>query len=173
MFISFHHLYLHTCVKRAMCGYPLCASSCLLITLPLCFWFRTQKRMRSGSCISETCQRPLPLCWCCSLQPTTQMVHKQSQDNANYVCWLLAIFWKSFQHFFCPITVMMPAYSLNRAYSIFFVTFSVIGKQWLLLSVSRQLTDYCVAVKLKSKMFKREFFFRNLLSDELTDSYHL
>lgn len=30
---------------------------------------------------------------------------------------------------------MIPAYSLNRAYSIFFVTFSVIGKQRRSLSV--------------------------------------
>uniref|UniRef100_A0AAQ4P9S7 Ion transport domain-containing protein n=1 Tax=Gasterosteus aculeatus aculeatus TaxID=481459 RepID=A0AAQ4P9S7_GASAC len=32
----------------------------------------------------------------------------------------------------CPVTVMIPAYSLNRAYSIFFVTFSVIGTYCLM-----------------------------------------
>lgn len=52
---------------------------------------------------------------------------------------------------------MIPAYSLNRGYSIFFVAFSVIGKQWLLLAVSVRssfkwlevIVDYCVTVKAK------------------------
>lgn len=31
---------------------------------------------------------------------------------------------------------MMPAYSVNRAYSIFFVTFSVIGKKLLMFIIA-------------------------------------
>ncbi len=48
------------------------------------FLFRIQRRMRSGSYISETWRVPLLLCWCCSPQRTIQMVHNQSHDKTIY-----------------------------------------------------------------------------------------
>lgn len=90
--------------------------------------FRIQKRMKSGHYILETCLRHLPLCWCCSPQPTTQTVHNQIHNK------LYLLITGHFLIIFSSVTVMMPAYSVNRAYSIFFVTFSVIGKK-LLMSI--------------------------------------
>lgn len=65
--------------------------------------------------------------------------------------------------FFCCVTVMIPAYSLNRCYAIFFVAFSVIGKQ-LLVDRSTDVFDR-QAQCLSSR--------RNLLSDEPADRHHL
>lgn len=80
--------------------------------------------MGSGSYISETCPTPSPLCWCCSLQPTTQMVRTHCLwSTANWT----GVFKESDRLVFI-CAVMIPAYTLNRFYSIFFIAFSVIGK---------------------------------------------
>lgn len=61
---------------------------------------------------------------------------------------------------------MIPAYTLNRAYSIFFITFSVIGK-----FQSSPFKVVCILI-LDSLLIVL-IFCRNLLFDELTDSHYL
>ena len=132
-----HHILTH--FQRAVWGLDLClrlGSSIQCVTYV--FLFRIRRRTGSGRDISETCHSLLPLCWYFSPQPITLMVHNQSDLLINAIHFGdLTVIFKSDLLSYISI-VMLPAYSLNRAYSIFFVMFSVIGKK--LFSVSeRQL----------------------------------
>lgn len=61
---------------------------------------------------------------------------------------------------------MIPAYTLNRGYAVFFMAFSVIGERWLVSEAEQQL-------RLKASSSSALFPHRNLLSDEPADRHHL
>lgn len=79
----------------------------------------------------------------------------------------VAVFTSSFYSVLPPATVMIPAYSLNRAYSIFFVSFSVIGRKSFLTLTGLKLYIITVSEYICFTSC------RYLLSDELIDSYNL
>lgn len=55
----------------------------------------------------------------------------EPRPRAVYSYFVIIVTW-NVNFIFCSVPVMIPAYSLNRGYSIFFVAFSVIGKKDLL-----------------------------------------
>lgn len=111
------------------------------------FLFRIQRRTRSGGYISETCPIPSPLCWCCSPQPTTLMVHNQSHDQSA-ICLLLSLWWNC--HFNMSSVPSqwwsLPTPSTEPTPFSLLPSVSLVSSQHII--VIAVIADYCVDVKV-------------------------